>query len=627
MSAPRHVLVIALGPVQEFIEQARRTRDLWYGSHLLSEISKAAAHTLCEFAEGGTAGVIFPALEDETDWTPCDEPLRADGAVLLNVSNHVLAVLRAGVEPHAAALTARRAANARLAEAAARVRDKYRETGVLAADIDAIWREQLATHLEFVAAWQPFEDDGEYAHARDEASAALAGRKALREFKPWEHSRAGAPKSSLDGARETVLAEPEASDERQAAARRRLRLSRGEQLDAIGLVKRAGGRPEQFVPLANVALAAWIEEAARRCPRDVERLAAACEREGFEHIHRPKLPWVRTFPFDAHIFLQPRWGALFEELGRTRAAGEAWGATHVTPILKEMPAPFPYVAGLVADGDHMGCTLDAATTPSRHRALSQALARFAARAREVVEGPLALAAGRRGVLVYSGGDDVLAFVCLPDALRCARALSDVFHECLAPVVADGPLPTLSVGLGVGHLMDEMGHLLRVARDAEKHAKGRAGDPGARNALAVVVDKRAGAEARWRGQWPRAPVERLERDVELLRERRLTTGKLYEVRELLRRMPRPRDLPADPQARTAWRALLADDVRRTLRRTEGRGQEHVSDAQLEADFGLTFGDGAYETAHAAVALWIERLRVARSLAAVVLAVREVQEQPA
>ena len=36
-----HLLAIALGPVQEFISAARRTRDLWFGSYLLSEISKA----------------------------------------------------------------------------------------------------------------------------------------------------------------------------------------------------------------------------------------------------------------------------------------------------------------------------------------------------------------------------------------------------------------------------------------------------------------------------------------------------------------------------------------------------------------------------------------------------------
>ncbi|HTQ79571.1 MAG TPA: type III-B CRISPR-associated protein Cas10/Cmr2, partial [Thermoanaerobaculia bacterium] len=37
------ILLITLGPVQDFIAAARRCRDLWFGSWLLSELSKATA--------------------------------------------------------------------------------------------------------------------------------------------------------------------------------------------------------------------------------------------------------------------------------------------------------------------------------------------------------------------------------------------------------------------------------------------------------------------------------------------------------------------------------------------------------------------------------------------------------
>lgn len=43
----KHILILilslGLGPIQDFISAARRTRDLWFGSFLLSEISKATA--------------------------------------------------------------------------------------------------------------------------------------------------------------------------------------------------------------------------------------------------------------------------------------------------------------------------------------------------------------------------------------------------------------------------------------------------------------------------------------------------------------------------------------------------------------------------------------------------------
>ena len=52
-----HLLLVTLGPVQDFIAQARRTRDLWYGSHMLSELGRAAARALV----GGDAQLISGA--------------------------------------------------------------------------------------------------------------------------------------------------------------------------------------------------------------------------------------------------------------------------------------------------------------------------------------------------------------------------------------------------------------------------------------------------------------------------------------------------------------------------------------------------------------------------------------
>ncbi len=48
---------------------ARRSRDLWFGSHLLSEISRAAARGIA--VAGGQ--LIFPALDfNNPELEPCD---------------------------------------------------------------------------------------------------------------------------------------------------------------------------------------------------------------------------------------------------------------------------------------------------------------------------------------------------------------------------------------------------------------------------------------------------------------------------------------------------------------------------------------------------------------------------
>ncbi|MGB2771816.1 MAG: type III-B CRISPR-associated protein Cas10/Cmr2, partial [Anaerolineae bacterium] len=38
----------AIGPVQDFIATARKSRDLWYGSWMLSELAKAAAKAIAD---------------------------------------------------------------------------------------------------------------------------------------------------------------------------------------------------------------------------------------------------------------------------------------------------------------------------------------------------------------------------------------------------------------------------------------------------------------------------------------------------------------------------------------------------------------------------------------------------
>lgn len=251
-----HLLLVTLGPVQDFIAQARRTRDLWYGSHLLSELGRAAARSLFD----GGAKLIFPALSTaDSQLTACLAPLRADATPPQNIANKLLAEVPDGVEPQQLARAARKAvADYWREQLAAPVKTKC--AGLLAKDIDALWTEQIDTFLDFSASWLPL---GEYAPTRRQLEKTIAGRKLLRDFDPWAQGRGNVPKSSLDGARESVLLPPR---QRASEPVRRYRVADGEQLDAVGLVKRAGGEPEQFVPVINVALASWLERASRVAP-------------------------------------------------------------------------------------------------------------------------------------------------------------------------------------------------------------------------------------------------------------------------------------------------------------------------------------------------------------------------
>lgn len=573
-----HLVLVALGPVQEFIAQARRTRDLWYGSHLLSELGRAAARALVD----GGAKLIFPALEAHApELVACPGPLRADATRPRSIANKLLAEVPAGTDPRELARTTRQAVTDYWCnELAAPVRTKCAE--LLASDIDAVWTEQLATFLEFSASWLPL---GEYKSTRRQLERAIAGRKLLRDFDPWKRVRGDVPKSSLDGARETVLLPPK---KRPNELVRRYRIGKNEQLDAIGLVKRAGGEPNRFVPVINVALACWLDRAQRVAPKELAALKQACHEARVARVARA-LPCVAAFGFDGSLLLPNRWRAVFDEQG-LQGDAEAWGRRHVRPLLDKALEPYPYVACLVADGDQMGRAIDRIDSAEAHRAFSAALASFAVTARALVEQQ------HRGALVYAGGDDVLAFVALPEALSCADALRRAFEGAMAAAcgshVTEHP-PTLSVGIGIGHVMESMGDLLDLGRDAERVAKRD------RNALAVIVDKRSGGTQSWCAPWTSDPVRQLAEAAALLQDR-LPTRKVYEIATLLSRLPKPDATPQD-----GWARVLALEVKRILARADGAGL-HPEEVGLALDVQAGYAALSEHVDH-----WVRRLIIART----------------
>jgi CRISPR-associated protein Cmr2 len=370
-------------------------------------------------------------------------------------------------------------------------------------------------------------------------------------------------------------------------------------------VKRAGGEPDQFVPVINVALASWLTRANQVASNELITLKTACSTAGVSGVARTDLSCVSPFAVDGSVLLSNRWRSVFEEQG-LQGDPEAWGRQHVMPLFRKLDEPYPYVACLVADGDRMGRAIDNLGSADAHRAFSKALAGFADAARNVVEQQ------HRGALVYAGGDDVLAFVSLPEALACADALRTAFESAMATACASlaaDRRPTLSVGLGIGHVMESMGDLLTLGRQAEREAKRD------RNALAVLVDKRSGGTRTWRAQWNTNPVRALNEATTLLHDR-IPSRKVYEIASILTRLPKPDEASGD-----GWARVLALEVKRALSRIEGAG--------LRPDeVGLALDPNAgYAALHAQVDAWVARLLIARTFDRAAIRERRRQEAAA
>ncbi|MBC7821048.1 MAG: type III-B CRISPR-associated protein Cas10/Cmr2, partial [Planctomycetaceae bacterium] len=133
---------------------------------------------------------------------------------------------------------------------------------------------------------------------------------------------------------------------------------------------------------------------------------------------------------------------------------------------------------VMLDGDKMGEHLRNADR-AQQRSISDLLSRFALdEARVIVE-------RCHGVLIYSGGDDVLAMLPVSQALACAKELHDSFRNLWKETGTDREA-FVSAGIAVMHLKEDLRFALDTTRRAEKQAK----DSG-RNCLALTVCRRSG----------------------------------------------------------------------------------------------------------------------------------------
>lgn len=491
----KYVVIFSIGPVQTFIASARRSRDLWSGSWLLSELAKACAKSL----KDSQAELIFPYVENDDDLRENSE---------FSVGNKIQAVITADNEERLKLVIdeAKDAVNERFKNEAD---NAWRDLPTADKDLRKdIWDKQIGDYLEIQTAWVKITDD--YISATQKAGQILASRKATRDFNPSAitpyDSQLMIPKSSLDGIRETVLKE---DDSLKNLTRLKLSLSKSEQLDTVGVIKRLGfkEKAEQFTPISRVMADSWIERLiahnedlskVKENYEELENLGVATRVRGNDKIYQ-------NFAYDGQLLYSSRIDALIREWQGSDDAIVDWAnelKSALKPLWRKYGEPYRYGVLLRADGDRMGELLDKAKSQKEHQAITQALSAFAGGVSQIMR-------NHRGHCIYAGGDDVLGFVPLDKAYECANDLQQSFLQSLAEIAGQlnvDKSPTLSVGLAICHIMTPLSVIRELASQAEKHAKGDHIENETskinerRDALGILLSIRSGNDTKLRYNW-------------------------------------------------------------------------------------------------------------------------------
>ncbi len=516
-------LRMTIGPVQGFVAQSRRTRDLWGSSYLLSFLSAHAMHGVQR--HGGH--IIQPSVDSDSlfRWVsadPDDPSKRGPIPSMGSVPNLFVAKLADDVDPAAVAQAGRDAlllAWTQICDAVwARFIDRWADRGDGTA---TIWARQTSAFWEI--RWA--------AGDSQETGILLARRKHWSSRRlpdePGDKCTLMPDFQELSG---FVRASSQADRENQDAFWDRLRRDVGplnlrgdERLCALALVKRlfpleaskAIGwdlDTTRWPSTASLAAAPWLKRVCSAAPQAAATFADALRQSipkqalhashraipALASLHGPLLSIdanyfqpsfladERVCPLSEHIPAEhhkKQRQTLIEHLGDLQNAIDHQGFP--------LGRPPVFHALLLADGDRLGVL----ASRLGGNAVSKALASFTEEVPRIVK-------ANDGVTVYAGGDDVLALLPMNTALACASSLADRYSACFGDDQHDAKA-TLSAAVVFAHLRLPLSSVLHHAHHLlDEVAK----DQNGRDSLAVALLKRGGLNASWVSTWQRPALD-------------------------------------------------------------------------------------------------------------------------
>jgi CRISPR-associated protein Cmr2 len=534
-----------LGPVQGFVAQARRTRDFWAGSFILSWLVTVAMQAT--IAQGGV--IQFPA-PDENFMQCLEGKSTGDKPTQGSIPNRFKALIPAGVafKPELVIQAVQTAWKA--------LADKVWEQDlahISSSTTKTIWDRQIpafwdmswvivktasdSSALDRRKNWRTYaaSNEGGVKCTMMEGWQELSGAESplkpssttLENF--WSELR------GIDKNGKPVLNPLDKRDEKHKQGLA-FDIAANETLCSIAFVKRRfsryfhlvkaefakkddykkdwtikGWKLSSNVPsISYIATVHWlsqlIDQADPRLLRDLQEAALSIagqdERSTIFPVLSQKTLGQKAIDFnkllscDGNVFFLNTLenDDLFPN-ANTKPTQRALKLAMASANLKEAT---PFCALLLMDGDLLGKQM---SQVEKQPAITQSLDKF-------INGELAqqrksvktLVEEHNGFLVYAGGDDVLAILPLEDAITCATHLRNHYINCFA---GSGVTSTISAAIEFIHMNTPLTQVLKDAHNLlDKVAKDEAG----RDALAVRVWKRGGLQLEWAQPWEVALIE-------------------------------------------------------------------------------------------------------------------------
>lgn len=468
----RHLFIFTITPVQPFIEQSRKTQDLYAGSFLLSHLCRTAGE---RFERDYSGEIIFPKIRNESIPNRFICLIEGEQGNLKNVGERLESTVNNEFKNIADAVV--------------------KQFGITKPkDFDF----QIENYFTINWLFLEFEESV-YKQKYGEIEGLLGAIKNVRGFKQFPESEKGR-KCSICGERNVKFyRETESETKDRIKKNKDVRYSKlhstdvfvvgfknyeklepkylqqGEGLCAVCVTKRGLDKHfntfnGKFPSTARIAL---FDSLTRLIEKD-SSIKTVIESGDFE---------------EQGIFAL-RNGRKIEDL--TEATDKERENTEILfKALNKFEIDYSaYYAVMLFDGDSMGEWLSGdrinnGQLMNFHKELTGQLSKYADFVRSYLKEPA-------GKAVYAGGEDFLGFFNINHLLKEMKILrqrfDDIVNQPLRPYILTGNRMTFSAGIAIAHFKTPLSEVLSWARKAEKEAKKI--DDG-KDAFAVAVIKHSG----------------------------------------------------------------------------------------------------------------------------------------
>lgn len=559
--ANKSIAIFTIGPVQSFIAAAKKVKELWAGSYLLSFLAWKGLEVVIQRA--GEDRIIFPLVKEQPFYKRfiCNN-YHVENIELATIPNRFMALLD---QDYAKVI---------LEECEERVKEELLEITSLRKEnrknklIERQINELLEIYWICLPLKSSYEEERErffnykgledqkissvpnslYGLATTFAEELLGSRKALRNF---THVKEEGVKCFICGERGAIV---------YGAEKKKIcgicDLKRDFSHFFHERISKSNHSVRHYQPIVEIASMDYKEalvENLRGSPQVLKELVSLFKEEIIAEdpeLDYPPLRWVDYSSLEKELLRYK--GDVFDLEGNAFPQKSRSYA-----LLKKINQDYSlrlnkYYALLYLDGDDMGQWVSGDKTgtisPEIHSMISKSLTDYSLRSvKKIVEGD-----GRKGWIVYAGGDDLVAFVNLSDLFSIIRELRAYFSGHVKngdvnfqhregildldgeQILTLGYKATLSLGVCIAHYKEPLNLVTRKAQAMEKLAKKVVMNSQQKDALALGLLKHSGeireAVVKWHYDQYDTIKDGLEPMVKLVREEKISRSFVYQLKE-------------------------------------------------------------------------------------------------